>query len=229
MHLAILITNTDDSAFARARPDDRRKFRDLIAPLRPNWQLTAFAVKDGVFPDDLGGFDGAIIGGSPASVLDDHAWIAPLMALIRDAHARKLPLYGACFGHQAIALALGGKVAKRAGGLIMALVHTSACDGTPPLTLYAAHEDEVTNLPPGGELLFTSDICALAAFKLARHIETTQYHPEISRDFMSDLIDNYADKLPADQIASARASLQTPADHVRAAERIVAFFEAAQK
>ncbi len=95
MHLAILITNTDDSAFARARPDDRRKFRDLIAPLRPNWQLTAFAVKDGVFPDDLGGFDGAIIGGSPASVLDDHAWIAPLMALIRDAHARKLPLYGA--------------------------------------------------------------------------------------------------------------------------------------
>ncbi len=78
-------------------------------------------------------------------------------------------------------------------------------------------------------MLFTSDICALAAFKLARHIETTQYHPEISRDFMSDLIDNYADKLPADQIASARASLQTPADHVRAAERIVAFFEAAQK
>ena len=126
MHLAILITNTDDSAFARARPDDAQKFRDLIAPLRPDWQLTAFSVTKGNFPEDLGGFDGAIIGGSPASVLDDHAWMVPLMALIRDAHVRKLPLYGACFGHQAIALALGGKVAKRAGGLIMALVQTNA-------------------------------------------------------------------------------------------------------
>ena len=79
------------------------------------------------------------------------------------------------------------------------------------------------------ELLFTSDICALAAFKLGSHIETTQYHPEISRNFMSDLIDEYADKLPPDQIASARASLQTHADHIRAAERIVAFFEAAPR
>ena len=80
MRVAILMTNTDESAFAQAWPKDGDKFVALIAALRPAWEFSVFAVKDGVFPADLVAFDGFIITGSPASVHDDKPWIAMLLA-----------------------------------------------------------------------------------------------------------------------------------------------------
>ena len=110
MHLAILMTNTDESEFAQSHPKDGEKFTDLILMARPDWHTSVFAVKDGEFPQDLFALDGAMITGSPASVRSGAPWVAQLLDLIRSAHARRFPLFGACFGHQAIALALGGSV-----------------------------------------------------------------------------------------------------------------------
>ena len=78
MHLAILMTNTDESAFAQAHPKDGEKFAALIHAVRPDWSCDVFAVKDGVFPDDLAAFDGVMVTGSPASVHDDEPWIGRL-------------------------------------------------------------------------------------------------------------------------------------------------------
>ena len=83
MHIALLMTNTDESEFAQARPKDGEKFTTMIHSVRPDWQVTVFPVKDGVFPDLGARFDGWLIGGSPASVHDDDAWVTDLFALIR--------------------------------------------------------------------------------------------------------------------------------------------------
>ena len=118
MHLAILMTNTDESAFAQAHPKDGDKFTDFIRLARPDWTTGIHGVKDGNFPDADAGFDGVIITGSPASVHSDAPWVTRLLELIRDLHAARAPILGVCFGHHAIATALGGAVARNPGGWV---------------------------------------------------------------------------------------------------------------
>jgi GMP synthase-like glutamine amidotransferase len=222
MHIAILETNTDKSAFARAHPRDGDKWRALLQVLRPEWQFTAFAVAKGEFPPERSLFDGWIIGGSPASVHDTDDWVAQLMALIRDLAAQGQPMFGACFGHQAIAVALGGMVGKNPGGWKLGLADMQ---GGPVARQYAAHTEQVLFLPPTARAMAHSAHCPLASFAIGQTILTTQYHPEMTHEFISGLIDHLASEVSADVIAVARQSLRDPADTDASARQIVAFFE----
>lgn len=120
MHLAILMANTDESEFAARHRTDGEKFAQLFATLRPDWRFSVFSEKDGEFPASLDGIDGLIITGSPASVHDDGPWVAQLMSLIRRIRAEDRPVFGTCFGYQAIAMALGGTVSSNPGGWVSA-------------------------------------------------------------------------------------------------------------
>src|SRR3546814_14651521 len=55
--------------------------------------------------------DGYVITGSPAGVYDGLPWIMRLIAWLREAKGRT-KLVGICFGHQVMAQAFGGNVAK---------------------------------------------------------------------------------------------------------------------
>ena len=68
MHIAILVTNTDHSAFADRHPKDGEKFTQFMHSVRPDWQMSVYQVESGAFPDSLAPFDGLIITGSPASL-----------------------------------------------------------------------------------------------------------------------------------------------------------------
>jgi GMP synthase-like glutamine amidotransferase len=231
MHLALLVTNTDDSAFAAAHPRDAEKFAALIAQVRPGWQVTAFDLPKGQFPPPDAVFDGWMIGGSPASVRDDAPWIARLMDLIRHLVAQKAPIFAACFGHQAVALALGGMVGRNPGGwklgLAEMIVHPNPWIAPGPVLQYAAHLEQVTHLPDGARVLATSDHCPFASFAIGNHVLTTQYHPEMTHGFITALVDEIAPKLPPDVTASAKASLARQADSAAFAESIARFFEGA--
>ena len=50
------------------------------------------------------------------SAVEDHAFIPPFEALIREVYASGKPMVGICFGHQIMAQALGGKVERFKGG-----------------------------------------------------------------------------------------------------------------
>lgn len=225
MHIAILMANTDESEFAQRHPKDGEKFARLIGPLRPDWRFTTIAVKDGEFPADLSDYDGFIITGSPASVHDEEPWVHRLMQVIRDIRAADRPLFGACFGHQAIAKALGGKVEKNPGGWVFGLAKTQM-EGA-PIRLYAAHVEQVTQLPEGAEPLGGNADCPFGAYRIGPRVLTTQYHPEITEDFASALVEEYRDKLPPEVAERAKASLIRPAETARMAQRIVDFFESA--
>lgn len=223
MHIALLMTNTDESEFAQARPKDGEKFTTMIKSVRPDWQVTVFPVKDGVFPPEDARFDGWLIGGSPASVHDSDAWVAQLFALIRRLVAEGQPIFGACFGHQAIAMALGGHVAKNPGGWVFGLVDTTV-EGV-PMKLYGSHVEQVVDLPPGAVVLGGTAECPVGSFAIPGKVMTTQYHPEMSHQFITDLVEEYAEELPADVVTRARASLTNKADSDAIAERIARFFE----
>lgn len=223
MHIAILMTNTDESAFAQTRPKDGEKFTTMLQSVRPDWRTTVFAVKDGVFPPAGARFDGWLIGGSPASVHDGEAWIDQLFALIRRLVAEEQPVFGACFGHQAIAMALGGRVEKNPGGWVFGLVETDMEDQ--PLRIYGSHLEQVTTLPTGARILGGNTDCPVGSFGIGAKVMTTQYHPEMTHEFISDLVEEYASDLPPEVATRARASLVRHADSARIAERIARFFE----
>lgn len=233
MHIGLLVTNTDDTAFAARHPRDAEKFTALIHAVRPDWQVTPFDLPKGEFPASVHQFDGLLIGGSPASVLDDLPWISRLMALIRSAHKAGLPIVGACFGHQAIAQALGGRVGPNPGPFVLGAAETRITAPAPwmkdpsPIRLAAAHGEQVLDLPEGAEIIGEGPGCKVAAYRIGTQVFATQYHPEMTPGFIAALVEEFAPKFPPAVGEAARHSLQAGIEGPRFAEWIARFFEQA--
>jgi GMP synthase-like glutamine amidotransferase len=234
--IAVLLTNDDTSAFAAQFPDDGQKVVQLLQPLRPDWTFVVVPVKDGVLPASLAAFDGHVITGSPASVNDDSLpWVGPLLDFIRAVHAARQPLMGLCFGHQAVARALGGQVARNAAGWGLGTAPTHWHADRPCMqpsqastTLMAAHNEQVTRMPEGAVCLGGSEFCPIGSMQIGQHIWTTQFHPEMPRVFMQALLGYLADKLDARTLAQAHASLSEPVDAPLFGQWMVQFFEHAR-
>ena len=234
MHLAILMCNTDESDFAHRHPLDGQKFSDLVHLVRPGWTQEVFAVKDGVFPGGLSGFDGTILTGSPASVLSDAPWVARLLALVREMYAARLPMFGACFGHQAIALALGGQIGANPAGWFHGLSVNEVVarpgwmrDLPDMFRLYASHKEQVVALPDGAQVVSRAKGCDVSGFAMGGHVFATQQHPEMTRGFMLALTQELAPDLGDDLASKALESLAEPTDTRAFAECLARFFEQA--
>lgn len=232
MHLAILMTNTDDSAFADAHPGDGAKFTSLVQIARPEWSTDVFSVKDGVFPEDLSAFDGVMITGSPASARDDAPWVAELLQMIRQIADAKLPMFGACFGHQAIALALSGTVGLNPGGIIHQLTHTHWiarprwADTMPEdVKLFASHKEQVMTLPKDARAISAAPGCPIGGFAIDSHVYTTQHHPEMTEEFFAALTLEIAPDIGSEMAEHAQATLVEQADMSAYADSIAKFFE----
>lgn len=236
LHIAVLLTNDDTSAFAARFPNDGQKVVQLLQPLRPGWTFEVVPVKDGVLPSGPQAFDGYVVTGSPASVNDDHLpWTGALLAFICEVHAARQPLIGLCFGHQAVARALGGQVARNAAGWGLGTAPTHWWQARPWMqpaqsttTLMAAHNEQVIRMPEGAECLGGSDFCPIGSIQIGQHIWTTQYHPEMPLVFMRALLGHLADKLDADTLARAHASLNNAADVPLFGQWMVQFIEHAR-
>jgi GMP synthase-like glutamine amidotransferase len=232
MHIAILVTNTDESAFASRHPKDGEKFRALLQPLVPDWKFTAVQVKDGEFPESADQFDGYVITGSPASANGHEPWIEKLMAFIREIDAKKIPTIGVCFGHQAISRALGGTVSKNPGGWEFGVSPTRYDQAeswmTPQLetiSLYAAHNEQVTKLPKNAVALGGSEFCPIGSYKIGNHIFTTEYHPEMTPEFITALSFEIEKYVGHDHCELARGQFKTPAQGDIFAKWMVNFLE----
>lgn len=232
MHIGILVTNTDDSEFAKNQPRDGEKFRALLQPLRPNWKFTAIQVKDGEFPVSIRDFDGYVITGSPASANGEAPWITKLMDFIREIDTNKVPTVGVCFGHQAIAQALGGTVSKNPGGwgFGTAPTHFSTFETwmeprRNDLSLYAAHNEQVTSAPHNAVVLGGNSFCPIGSYKIGNHIFTTEYHPEMTPEFITALSHEFEPYFGNEIATKARKQFETLTDGKLFAQWMVQFLE----
>ena len=147
--------------------------------------------------------DGYVITGSRHGVNDDLPWLEPLFARIREIHDAGRPLAGICFGHQALARALGGEVHKAPAGWLLGLQEWQVRKSAPwmrpsaaTLRLLCSCQDQVSRPPPGAEILAGSESCPVALFAVGKSF-AAQGHPEFSPAFSRALLEFRRDDVDA--------------------------------
>ncbi|MFL4468793.1 type 1 glutamine amidotransferase [Tateyamaria armeniaca] len=230
LKLGILQVNHDRSVeVGDAFPDDAHRFRDLFDQQDQRFAYRVYMTIGGEVPADVNEQDAYLITGSPLSVLDDLAFLPALYDFIRGCDAARKPLVGACFGHQAIAVALGGQVARQDWniGIDRVEITRTLPYMLPPadnLNLYQFHHDAVTQLPAGCESYARSAKCAVAGFTKGSHILTTQAHPEFTDPFMRCVLDFTKPVLTPAQMAETEATLTARNDGAVFARWATCFF-----
>ena len=115
---------------------------------------------------------GIIILGSAASVHDQSDWQSELASMLFKAIESEIPILGICFGHQAIAQALGGQVIKSSKGWgigikeITIKKHNSILGNFKKLNLIFFHQDQVIKLPQKAELIAGNSFCNISSFSI---------------------------------------------------------------
>ncbi len=192
--------------------------------------LPSYAVTQGELPARVEDHDAYIISGSPAGVYEPLPWIAELSAFIRQAHGRA-KLVGICFGHQAIAQALGGEVTKSEKGWGVGLhayevkARQDWMDLAERVRIPASHQDQVVAPPPGTQVTLASAFTAYAGLAWEDGSAISfQFHPEFDPAFAKALIEARRDRLADPE--GAKATLDQPNDNARVGAWIGAFLAA---
>jgi GMP synthase-like glutamine amidotransferase len=207
--------------------DQSGDYPDMFARLLAGQGFTfrTYRVVDGEFPASVTECDGWLITGSRHGVYEDHAFIPPLETFIRNAYAAHVPMVGICFGHQIIAQAMGGKVARHAKGWAVGATDYDFNGQT--ITLNAWHRDQVIEKPANASVLASNEFCTNAALLYDDRMLTVQAHPEFRPEFIDGLMQTRGKGLvPEEVMAAAAKRLSDPLQDQTMAAQIAAFFKA---
>jgi len=145
-------------------------------------------------PADLDGYDGLVMLGGGLMPDDDARapWLAQERRLAGEAITADLPTLGICLGGQLLAHVAGGEVRASFGPKERGATEiTTSDDGeadpvlgalAPAAPMIENHQDMITALPPGAQLLASSAAVANQAFRLGAHVRGLQFHPEVCAD-----------------------------------------------
>ena len=173
-------------------------------------QWKTYIAEDGHFPteDELETFHGFYITGSKHSVNDEaQEWIKQLESFIQQAYALKKPkVFGTCFGHQAIAKALGGKVGKNPSGKFVCHNETIVLcedendsqflndvknireENSKPFRMLESHSECVEELPENAKSVASSESCKHEIVLFSDNIIGAQSHADFDENDLTDII-----------------------------------------
>lgn len=195
-----------------------------------DFNLIPYDVCNGVWPVSLNDCDAYLCTGSRWSVYDDVAWIHELKTFVRQVHITSKPFIGICFGHQMMAEALGGKVEKSEYGWGVGIRNLEITQAEawmqppqPTLKLHYMHQDQVTRLPENSVVLGRSEHCPVGAFRIGDTMLGIQAHPEFTNEYSAALLADRIERIGAEHVQAARASLIHPTDEDVFAKWVAAF------
>jgi GMP synthase-like glutamine amidotransferase len=227
MKIGILAAGHPPRALRPRFGDYPAMFETLLAGHGYDWQVFDTPACD--YPTSPEACDAYLVTGAAAGVYDGEPWITELLAFLRRARGRA-KLVGVCFGHQAVAQALGGEVAKSPKGWGVGL-HAYVVEARQPwmdetacFSLSASHQDQVVRPPPDATVVAGSEFCPCGMLAYGEDAMSLQLHPEFAPDYSVALIEGRrGQRIPDEQAAAAIESLRRPDDHERVAGWIATF------
>ena len=133
---------------------------------------------------------GIILSGGPDMVNDNNSARAP-----EEVFKLNVPILGICYGMQTMAVQLGGNAksantaefgfakirARNHSQLLDEIYDEIDSDGHSLLDVWMSHGIEVTKIPPGFELIASTDNCPIAGFaNTNKKYYGLQFHPEVT-------------------------------------------------
>jgi GMP synthase-like glutamine amidotransferase len=162
-----------------------------------------FFSEDGIVPETVRVFEGQkfpslasfdllfVLGGAQDTWEEDKfPYLAEEKQIIREwVNERAKPYFGICLGHQLLAVALGGEVAKGSESEVGVFEVEATTEGaahqlfdkvprTQPVMQW--HHAEVKKLPPGATVLAGSKSTSVQAIAIDGHAASTQFHCEFT-------------------------------------------------
>jgi GMP synthase-like glutamine amidotransferase len=150
-------------------------------------------------------FSGLCFMGGAMSVNDDIGWIAPELALIRDAVAKDVPVIGHCLGGQLLCRALGGEVGASPAVEIgwneveaedNALARDWLGASLRRFVTFQWHNETFT-IPPGGERILKGEHCPNQAYVVGDLHLGMQFHVEMTAAMVEDWCATGANEIEA--------------------------------
>jgi GMP synthase (glutamine-hydrolysing) len=204
MRIVILVCGNTVPAIAEQRGEYDRWFREQTGDAWPGEWLS----RDVRGTDPLPGVrdaDAFVLTGSSSSVTERAPWMLRVEQLIREMSNARTPVLGVCFGHQLIAQALGGEVRRNPRGREIGTVRVERVADDPifaglprSFDVNATHVDSVARLPLGAEILATTSLDDVAAFRVGTTVKAVQFHPEFDADVMRGYLRARADLVRAE-------------------------------
>jgi GMP synthase-like glutamine amidotransferase len=187
------------------------------------WQLVRIDANE-TLPATADQFSGLVFMGGPMSVNDNLPWIAPALALIRQAVWSNTPVLGHCLGAQLMSKALGGTVSrspvKEIGwGEVCVADNAEARRWFGELSKFEAFHwhGEVFTIPKGATPLLSSPCCENQAFAMDKHLGL-QCHVEMTEE----MVRFWCKSGTAEITASPEPSVESvEAIHVDLAQRVL--------
>ena len=213
--------------------DYRDMFTAMVTAADPLAEVVLFDARAGALPAAPDACDAWLCTGSSSSVYDDEPWIDALAAFVRQVHAEGVPFVGICFGHQLVAHALGGRTERAAAGWGAGAIPMDISRPAPWMspalssaTLLYSHQDQVTELPPGGRVLGSAPHCPVAMLAVGEDVIGIQAHPEFGAAYVRALLEDRVDRIGEAGTTVALNSLEQPTDDAVVARWILAFVRA---
>jgi len=155
---------------------------------------------------DASGANVLVIGGAGAhSATQQYDFTEPLFGLVRRWIDEGRPLFGSCWGHHLLAVALGGSVvtdeaSEEVGTFDIHLTPAGAADSLlvdmpSRFKGQLGHHDRIERLPEGAIELAFSDRCRNQMLRLVdRPVYGTQFHPEMTDGDLRERLGMYSDE-----------------------------------
>lgn len=170
-------------------------FATFLDARRIAWKLVKLDEGEPV-PPSSEPFAGLAFMGGPMSANDELAWTQPVLALMRDAVAREVPVIGHCLGGQMLSRALGGEVkknpVKEIGWNPVQVVDSPAArewfgQNLHEFDTFQWHGDTFS-IPPGGERILTGPHCPNQAYVVGDRHLGLQCHVEMTPEMIDSWI-----------------------------------------
>lgn len=193
--LAIWVTGEPVPEARRKRGSFARMIREVVADAWPGPWLEVDCVSE---PEPLPGAPspaGVIVTGSPARVADQSPWMLRVQAQLRQLVAEQVPVFGICFGHQLLGMALGGRsgpnpLGREIGTTLVSVTVDDPLLGDAPRTFPVSmtHLDSVLELPPTAISLGSTAGERHAAIRFGPRAWGVQFHPELDAELIGDYV-----------------------------------------